>query len=127
MSPAWVTALLALISAVVAAGAWALRTSWRYGTKIVRFLDDFLGVPEHDGIPGRLGIPARLAKVETLIEQVAAETKPNGGTSIKDVLHKTAADVSDMKQSLSRMDGQVSHLTMRVEQFEAERKVRDDD
>lgn len=103
MSPEWVAALVALVVAVCAGLGWVLRWAWRILRRVVHFLDDYAGQPARDGRPAVPGFMARLSAVEEQLRLVVAETSPNHGTSLRDVVHQTAADMVLVKQQLERM------------------------
>lgn len=106
MSPEWVAALVALVVAVFGCVAWAMRWAWRILRRVVHFLDDYAGTPAQDGRPAVPGFMARLANVETQLGHVVAETSPNHGRSIRDLVLKTADDVAEITAHLGRMDKQ---------------------
>jgi hypothetical protein len=118
MDPAWITALIALTGAVVAVLAWTGRHAWRAARRVARFLDDYQGQPARDGLPERPGIMARLSSVEELVAHVAAETRPNHGASLRDVVHQTAQDVADIK-------AQQTGMWRRMEHFETQHAGRE--
>lgn len=120
MSAAWITALSSLVVALIALLGWLGRLAWRIASRTTRFLDDFFGEDARPGQPGRPGVMARLQALERTLADVSAETKPNGGSSMRDVMHRTANDVTEMKH-------QVSALASRVEQFERQRVRREGD
>lgn len=97
MDPAWLTAAIALVAAVFGAVAWAVRWAWRILRRITHFLDDYAGQPARDGMPARPGFMARLASAEEALAHVVAETKPNHGQSLRDMVVRTAADVAEIK------------------------------
>lgn len=97
MSPEWVAALTALVVAVFTAAAWLTARAWRIVRRVVHFLDDFGGEPARDGLPARPGLLARMAAVESQLAHVVTETSPNHGTSLRDIVIKTAADVAAIK------------------------------
>lgn len=122
---AWLTALASLAAVIGGVIVWSARKAWRVLSRILRFLDDYFGEPARDGIPARPGVMARLgaveaaaASAEATAAKVLAETRPNGGSSLRDVVQRTAKDVSDIKavQGLMRQ---------RVEQLERQRQERD--
>jgi hypothetical protein len=88
---------------------------WR---RVGAFLDDWGGEQARPGVPDRPGVMARLQTAETLIAKVLAETLPNGGASLRDVVHQTQADVSGMK-------GDVAAMRARMELFETQRASRE--
>lgn len=97
MDPAWLTALVALVVAVFGGLAWAGRWAWRILRRVTHFLDDYAGRPAEDGLPARPGFMARLASAEESLAHVVAETSPNHGTSLRDMVMRTAQDVADIK------------------------------
>lgn len=107
MSPEWVAALVALVVAVCAGIGWALRWTWRILRRVIHFLDDFAGQPERDGLPARPGLMARMASVEDGLAHVVAETSPNHGTSIRDMVIKTASDVAEIKAEQAAVRAQL--------------------
>lgn len=115
MDPAWITALVALAVAVGTLLTWGVRIVWKLTSKVVRFLDDYNGQPEHDGIPGRPGVMARLSKLESMVGEVVEETRPNGGDSMRDVLHRTSSDVLHLRKDMARLKTQVDALETKKE------------
>jgi hypothetical protein len=98
MSAAWLTAFVALTVAVCGGLTWAGRHAWRIVRRVTHFLDDYSGQPARDGMPATPGLMARLASAEELLKHVVAETTPNGGGSMRDMVMRTAADVAEIKQ-----------------------------
>ncbi len=110
MDPGWVTALTALAAAVIGCVGWAARYAWRIVSRTTRFLDDYFGTPEHDGLESTPGVMARLKTVEGLVTEVvselskvAAETKPNGGTSLHDVMARIGRSVEEIRAEQAQM------------------------
>lgn len=97
MDPEWVAALTALVVAVFGCIAWCLRWAWRILRRVGHFLDDYAGEPARDGLDAKPGLMARLTAVEGQLKHVVAETSPNHGRSIRDLVLKTAEDVADIK------------------------------
>jgi len=118
LDPAWITAIVALAVAVTGCIAWAGRWSWRLLRGTARFLDDYFGEPEHNGLCARPGVMARLGSVEDLLAKVVAETTPNGGGNLRDVVRRIAADVADIKNEQMNMRA-------RMELFETQRAGRE--
>jgi hypothetical protein len=103
MNPEWVAALTALAAAVSGCIAWGLRWAWRILRRVGHFLDDYAGEPARDGLPAKPGFMARLAAVEGQLEHVVTETSPNHGTSLRDIVIKTAADVADIRTEQAKV------------------------
>ena len=118
MDPAWLTALVALAVAVFGFLAWGARWAWRILRSVSHFLDDYAGQPARDGMAARPGFMARLASAEEALAHVVAETTPNGGRSLRDVVARTAADVADIKQDQASMRA-------RIEMWETQRAGRE--
>ncbi len=97
MSAAWLTAFGTLAVAVFGLLGWVVRYGWRVTRRTMRFLDDWQGETAREGLPAVPGVMARLKSVEGLVASISAEMHPNGGSSLRDVVHKTAADVADVK------------------------------
>ena len=97
MSAAWLTAFVALAVAVFGLLGGVARYGWRVTRRTMRFLDDWQGETAREGLPAVPGVMARLKSVEGLVASISAEMHPNGGSSLRDVVHKTAADVADVK------------------------------
>jgi hypothetical protein len=89
---------------------WAIRMAWRTARSIWRFLDDYHGQPARDGLPARPGFIARLTRLETMVSAVVEETKPNGGSSMHDVVHQTASDVLRLRKDVIGLKKQVEGM-----------------
>jgi hypothetical protein len=110
VDPSWITALTALGMAVAGCLGWCARQAWRAARRVSRFLDDYNGQPEHDGMPAQPGFMARLASVEKSLAHVVQETSPNHGKSIRDIVIRTASDVADIKDEQVRVRGDLAAL-----------------
>ena len=113
MDPAWITTVVALAVAAAGCFGWIISHAWRVLRRVTRFLDDYAGEPARDGLPARPGFMARLASAETLIGKVLAETQPNHGTSLRDVVHKTAEDITEIKSDQAALRVEVEILRRR--------------
>lgn len=118
MDPAWLTALTALVVAVLTGGAVTGRVAWRGIRRISRFLDDYTGEPAAGGNAARPGFMARLAAVEEGLAHVVAETTPNGGKTIKDLVTRAASDITEIRADQTAM-------RTRMELFEHQRAGRE--
>lgn len=126
MSPAWLTALAALLTVVVGVAGWLLRQAWRIGTRWMRFLDDFFGEAPRDGMPGRPGVMSRITAMETgmaevnqKVDRIYAETQSNGGGSLRDAVNGVASDLSAHRND-------IGELRRRMELFEQQRAKREE-
>jgi len=134
MDPGWITAAIAALTAITACCLTLGRMAWHAARALIQLLGDLNGTPARPGSPAHPGIMERLSSVETKLQSVVNETRPNGGESMRDVVHQTAADVAEVKKSVGRINSQVQNnthaitqLTGRVEMFEAARREREDD
>ena len=138
LGPAWITAALALAGAVVGCIAWGARWGWRIVSKIMRLVDDFLGEPARAGVPERPGVMTRLQDLTEEVAKVRAQVIPNGGSSLRDAVDRVSMDLKLVAEDLTehrnltgpaigQLTADVAELRRRVELFETERAVRDDD
>ena len=105
LDPAWIGAAAAAIG--VALAAKPLRFAWRLLSETRDFLVEWRGRPEHNGLPATPGVMARLAEHEKLLGKLVAETQPNGGSSLRDVVARTATDVAGIKDEQARLREQI--------------------
>lgn len=117
MSAGWITAVATLGLVLGTLLTWCGRRARRVWHRVRDFLDDWSGQPEREGVPARPGVMARLLAMEHGVAEVRAETQPNGGTSLRDVVHRTASDVADVKAKQEAM-------RQRMELFESQRQER---
>lgn len=121
MDPGLLTALTALAVAVFGLLGWVARLAWRIARRTSHFLDDYFGEPARNGLAARPGVMARLQGVEDLVTRcitelgkVAAETKPNGGASLHDVMTRT-------EQAVEQVRAEQETMRTRMEQIERRR------
>lgn len=110
VDPAWATVAIAGAVAVCTGGAWLGRRLWRLLSGTTRFLDEYFGTEPHAGGPGQPGVAARLAELEKHMRQLLAETRPNGGTSLRDIVNRTATDVMQIKDEQGKQRAQLEAL-----------------
>jgi hypothetical protein len=118
MTAGWFALMAAGGAALLGILTWAAKTARGMHRRVTDFLDDWAGQPARKGVDGRPGVMERLQDVEKIVTEVRAETQPNGGHSLRDVVHRTAADVLDVKTDVAKLAG-------RVELFEHQREDRD--
>ena len=92
-------------------GRWAWRAlihPWL--TRITNFLDDWGGVPDRPGVPGRLGMMPRMKTVEDGLAEIHSEVSPNSGKSMRDAVHRTEAAVDGIGRHVAILRGDVDTL-----------------
>jgi hypothetical protein len=89
LDPAWVAAIVSALALILAARP--LRWAFRLLIATHEFLTDW---PK---------MKMAIADLQHEVAAVKAETRPNGGNSLRDVVHRTAADVADIKDEQSRL------------------------
>jgi len=107
LDPAWITAITAVAVALAALGVWGGRWAVRLLIGTHEFLVDW---------------PKMKAAIHGLQEEIAyikAETRPNGGNSLRDVVHRTAEDVAEIKSEQAA-------VRVRLEVFDAGRAGREE-
>jgi hypothetical protein len=96
--------VVAVSSAVVAFG----RGAWRWMRRLSHFIDDVTGEDARNGQPRRPGLVEQVDMLRTRQEEIGAIAKKaaedvaavrheltvNGGTSVKDVVNRTARDTA---------------------------------
>ncbi|MFD5251344.1 hypothetical protein ACKI10_18450 [Streptomyces galilaeus] len=69
--------------------AWrAVRGLRKLFGRLVDMADDWHGVPERPGVPGRQGVMVRLLKIEERVARVDHELQPNSGGSLRDAVDR---------------------------------------
>lgn len=97
MSAAWVAAIAAIITAVIAVKP----AHWLY-----RLL-----IGTHDFITDWPRMKNAIADLQEQVADIKAETKPNGGSSMRDVISRAAAVTDDIKDEQSRLRTQIELRT----------------
>ena len=91
MDPAWITAIVALAVAGVLLAVKPLRWAYRLLIGTHEFLTDW---PK---------MKTDIAGLQNEVAEVKAETRPNGGNSLRDIVHRTAADVAEIKHEQAKL------------------------
>lgn len=94
----WVIAATGLAVALAALAAWGARWAYRLLRGTWVFLGDWQGQPARPGVEARPGVMTRLGAVEKGMSQLLAETRPNAGHTMRDVIQRIREDVSDVKR-----------------------------
>ncbi|WP_405759415.1 hypothetical protein OG234_13075 [Streptomyces sp. NBC_01420] len=77
---------ISVIGAVTTVLWRALRASSHLASRAGQFLDDWYGEEERAGVPARPGVMERLGDLETGLQQVRHEVRPNSGGSLRDAV-----------------------------------------
>lgn len=110
MSAAWVSAACALLIIVAGFAVWAARWVVKILLRTVQFLHDWEGEPAREGVEARPGVMLRLRSVEDSLATVLTEVTPNGGTSLRDMVNRTAADVAAIKDEQARVGAELARM-----------------
>lgn len=105
VNPAWVTALAAVMTVLMTLMAFFLRWFWRLLRRLMGFLDDFFGLPAHDGFQAVPGVMARLRQLENMVQEVKSEVQTNTGHSLKDSVNRAERDIREVRRAVRRLSG----------------------
>jgi hypothetical protein len=93
VDPAWIGAIAAVATLVLALAGLAIkrvsngaRWAWSLVHRAETFLEDFNGIDDRPGVPGRKGVLERLAVIE-------AELSYNSGSTVKDAVRRIDVNV----------------------------------
>ncbi len=64
-------------------------------------------IATHEFIADWPRMKADVAELKAELAVVKAETQPNGGSSMRDVVHRTASDVAEIKDEQARLRTQI--------------------
>lgn len=95
-----ISGIVVIGSTIISVFAVVTRQLWKTMKKLNFFFVDFYGEPARPGVPSKPGVVERignleLATVDTnkMIEQVLKETRPNGGSSMRDEIQRVHREV----------------------------------
>jgi hypothetical protein len=95
LDPAWVAALGPIALAVLGLAVWLAR--WA-----VRLL-----IGTHDFLADWPKMKTAVTSLQQEVAEIKAETRPNGGSSMRDVVHRIASDVAQVKDEQTRLRTQI--------------------
>lgn len=98
MSAAWVAAIAAVLAALAA--AQPLRWMFR------------LLIGTHEFLVEWPKMRAAITGLQAEVAEIKAETRPDGGNSLRDVVHRTADDVAGIKDEQARLRAQLEQRTL---------------
>ena len=82
--------------------------------ELQQFFQDFYGVPNRVGVPGRQGVMERLANQDAVLQTIVSNVTPNGGGSAYDKLIQGQEDIA---ARVARVREDVEDLTRRFNEF----------
>jgi hypothetical protein len=85
--------------------AWAWRTGLRMHRRATDFFDDWAGAPGRPGVRARAGVMERLGHLEAGVADIQAETKPNSGDSLRDVVQLVRDEQAAVRAELATFRG----------------------
>ena len=104
----WIATWIGVGCAIAAVLLSARPLHWAYG----------LMTGTHNFIAEWPKVRAAITSLQQEVAEIKAETRPNGGSSMRDVVARTAADVSDIKHAQAL-------IRDRMEQLEIKRAARE--
>jgi len=118
VNPAWVAALVALITLVLAVLGWILRVTWRAFKRVDQFLEDWNGRAGdsrgHVPMPGVMERLVRVeqshARLETGLADIQGQVHLNGGGSLRDEVTRNTAAVGRLSGKVDRLHDSVEEL-----------------
>lgn len=85
--------------------------------RMAQFMDDYYGVEERPGVPGRLGVMQRLANQDHTLNRIETNLLPNGGSSAID---KVVAGQTEIRDRVERVRSDLEHLAGQFWRFTSE-------
>ncbi|MDA8319689.1 MAG: hypothetical protein M0030_07765 [Actinomycetota bacterium] len=70
-----------------------------------QFRQDWTGVPDRAGVPGRPGVLASLGDMGARLGKVEKELHPNGGSSMKDQVNRIEGALAAIQQQAAGQEG----------------------
>jgi hypothetical protein len=99
------------------------------GDYLGEFLGDWKGEPARAGVEARPGVMESIASLRQQVAAIQAETRPNGGASLRDAVVRIETEMTAHRQAtgpaIAGLREDVAALRRRMELFETERVERD--
>ena len=108
MDPGWVVAFASLATAVLTITVWFARISWRFTSRIMRFMDDYFGEPSAPGRPERPGVMVRLERLEAMSNDISHQVHLNSGATMRDTVQRTEAGVKRLETEFAQLNAKIA-------------------
>ena len=99
---------VALVAGAAGVGFWRGSAPYRKMARTIGdFIEDWNGVRDRPGVPGRLGVMERLENHDVMLTALAGELRYNGGGSTKDAVRRIETTQRVLKHSLEELSAVV--------------------
>ena len=119
MNPAWVAALVALVTLVLAVLGWVFRVIWRAFKRTDQFLEDWNGAAGDRAHEARPGVMERLVQLEHSMTDIQGQVHLNSGHSMRDEVQRIEAAVEVLDGKVERIATTQSDIQRTVDVLKA--------
>lgn len=109
--------LAAVAIAVTAGASWVLRKVKTFNNRFDEFMEDWNGAAARPGVPHRPGVMERLSSQDDALQcindrlvNVELEINPNGGKSLKDIVHRVDGNLKHVRGVMDDLGVRVTRL-----------------
>jgi hypothetical protein len=106
---------ITLIGGGIAFAFGVLFSLWKFSIGWNDFMRDWKGDNQDDGRAKIPGVIARLEKLESGLQTVKLEVRPNGGKSIKDVVNRIETRLEEGNQRFDGLDSRIDEIQRRID------------
>jgi hypothetical protein len=106
---------ITLIGGGIAFAFGVLFSLWKFSIGWNDFMRDWKGDNHDDGRAKIPGVIARLEKLESGLQTVKLEVRPNGGKSIKDVVNRIETRLEEGNQRFDGLDSRIDEIQRRID------------
>lgn len=103
--------------AVGAAAAWIAKKLRRFNTRFDNFMEDWNGTEARPGVSRKPGVMERLSQqddalkcIDSRVQAVESEINPNGGKSMRDIVHRVDGTLKHVKTAVDDVSNRVTAL-----------------